>query len=197
MSIWTVHPLTLCSDGVLRTVYADAREPFPLAPGRAARAYVRKPGGRGRVRGHVADDGIFYPRADHAGLLGIDPAAPLYGVSYGNGNDGVSHLWPYFYVRTADPYTLAAAALLDLFGADYQTRYARRLRLEGEAEFAITASIDDPIGSAGWSEVNGTWKICEVFPVDAADVRPEPPQYISVKSAVTPGALLRARRYCR
>ena len=40
-------------------------------------------------------------------------ATPVwYGVSSGNGNNGVSHLYPDYYVRTADPFRLAELASL-------------------------------------------------------------------------------------
>ena len=43
-------------------------------------------------------------------------ATPVwYGVSSGNGNNGVSHLYPDYYVRTADPFRLAELAMVDKF----------------------------------------------------------------------------------
>lgn len=123
--------------------------------------------------------------------------ARVYGVSYGNGNDGVSQLFPDFYVTTAEPYTLAFAAMIDQFSSDYMSRYAKRTEVDGEADYTIQALIYDPIGSAGWSEHNGCWKICEVFPVAPDDVRSGRPTYDTLEAAISAPAMRRAKRWAK
>ena len=41
--------------------------------------------------------------------------AKWYGVSSGDGNNGVSHMFADYYVKTAEPYRLAELAVLTLF----------------------------------------------------------------------------------
>lgn len=68
-----------------------------------------------------------------------------YGVSFGNGNDGVSHFYPNFYVRTCEPYTLAAAAMLsDFKPSEGQAWCAENLEIDGEADYTISATLFDP-----------------------------------------------------
>lgn len=92
----------------------------------------------------------------------------LYGVSFGNGNDGVSQLFPNFYVRTDSPYTLAQVALADLFIARKVRAAIREMQVDGEAEYTISATLYNPWDDkdGAWCENNGAWKICEVFPAD-------------------------------
>lgn len=151
-----------------------------------------------------------------------------YGVSFGNGNDGVSHAWPNFYVRTCEPFVLVAAALLSDFTPGEGITWAfANMEVDGEADYTVSATIFDPpddrddygreleaaqeaetdaenaladlAGSDDdnareqaeqelaeatqaretleendpgyWSEANGAWMICEVFPVDEPDTR--------------------------
>jgi hypothetical protein len=118
----------------------------------------------------------------------------VYGVSYGDGNNGVSQLFPDFYVRTDDPYALAFGAMVDQFQPDYMTRYAKRIEVDGEADYTVRATIYDPIGSPNWCEHNGAWRICEVFPVDESDMR-DRPTYESTADALTPHAMRRIARW--
>jgi hypothetical protein len=152
-----------------------------------------------------------------------------YGVSFGNGNDGVSHTFPNYYVRTADPYTLAAAAVIASFKDGFKQAAADACEVDGEADYTISATIynpedvepkepdyesiatangfnvvehvdstfvyvklgelgdsdsydsedaawkacceeedllPDPEDEGSYSDANGAWLICEVFPVD-------------------------------
>jgi hypothetical protein len=68
-----------------------------------------------------------------------------YGVSSGNGNDGVSRTWPNYYVRTCEPYALARCAMLSEFKeGEGQTFALEAMEIDGEAEFGISAMILDP-----------------------------------------------------
>jgi len=90
-----------------------------------------------------------------------------YGVSFGNGNDGVSQLYPNFIVTTDRPFALAKLAMLHRFNNGNSVRWAKRVMdIDGESEYTIYATIYDPSDSPGWSEHNGAWMICQVFPVD-------------------------------
>src|ERR1700687_1375874 len=99
------------------------------------------------------------------------------GVSFGNGSDGVSHIWPDYYCRTADPFTLAAAAMIGSCSPGDGYRFAaENCEIDGEADYTISATIldppndyfpldDDDDAAQSWSEDNGAWMIWEVFPV--------------------------------
>lgn len=78
--------------------------------------------------------------------LGIDITENrLYGVSYGNGNDGVSQLFPNFYVWTDDPYNVARLAMIGQFGAKEDMEYAAEaVDVDGEAGCTVSATILDP-----------------------------------------------------
>jgi hypothetical protein len=68
-----------------------------------------------------------------------------YGVSSGNGNDGVSHLWPDYYCRTSDPWTLAKAALVSHFNPKWMAQASKECELDGEAEYTISAVLYEPL----------------------------------------------------
>lgn len=97
-------------------------------------------------------------------------ATPVwYGVSSGNGNDGVSQMYPDYYVRTADPYRLAELAMLDTFKRGKGMRWAKRnVEVDGERDYTITATIYE--GPDGETEFGAAWLIVEVFPADLDDV---------------------------
>jgi len=69
----------------------------------------------------------------------------LYMVNTGNGNDGVGTSWPRFYVRTDDPFVLAAAACISDFtkgeGRDWACEH---VEIDGEAEYMVSATLYDP-----------------------------------------------------
>lgn len=105
----------------------------------------------------------------------------LYAVSYGNGNDGVSHLYPDFYCYTDKPYDLAKLAIVTNCNTQYQDWAAERVEVDGEAEYTITGMLldppdDDEIGQEGeadngsWSDANGAWMLAEVFQVTEDDL---------------------------
>lgn len=118
----------------------------------------------------------------------VDAMPHWYGVSFGNGNDGVSHTFASYYVRTCDPWTLAAAAMLSDFKEGKGQDWAlEAMEIDGEAEYTISATIYDPpddnesgdesdgesdesFDDESWSSVNGAWMICDVFRVQPDDM---------------------------
>lgn len=122
----------------------------------------------------------------------------IYGVSYGNGNDGVSQLYPDFYVTTDKPYRLALAAMIDQFKPEFMAQAKEACTVEGEADYTISATIFDPLDeepdaddpdAPTWCDVNGAWKIAEVFPVEPDEVRDSKPSFESLEEAISPQAL--------
>lgn len=119
----------------------------------------------------------------------------IYGVSYGNGNDGVSQLYPDFYVRTDEPYRLARCALIDTMRTIAGRNFAARtMEIDGEAEFTISATL--MYGPHDESEFGAAWLICEVFPVAESDVRDSKPMYDSLNKAITRATRRRIRAAC-
>jgi hypothetical protein len=105
----------------------------------------------------------------------------VYAVSYGNGNDGVSHMHPDFYCRTDKPYDLARLAIITNMTSDNGKAWAsEQVDVDGEAEWTISAMLLDPPeytadgdvdvslcdDGSSWSESNGAWMIAEVFESD-------------------------------
>ena len=95
-----------------------------------------------------------------------DATPAWYGVSSGNGNDGVSQMHPDYYVRTADPYRLAELAVVDSFKAGDGMVWAREsVDVDGARDYTIMATIyEDPDGCPAYG--GGAWLIIEVFPAD-------------------------------
>lgn len=146
-------------------------------------------------------------------LASAEQATPRwYGVSSGNGNDGVSHTWPDYYVRTADPYRLAELAIVGRFNTDGYAWAIENSEIDGEAEYGICAMIlnppddgtddrdhsqceegDDCEGcdacegeGSSYSDINGAWLIVEVWPIeDMDDERSSAMQYDSLIDAFT------------
>jgi len=94
----------------------------------------------------------------------------LYGVSFGNGNDGVSHMFPDFYVRTDDPWTLARIALVESYapGSPYYRHAARSVEVNGEADYTVAATLYE--GPDGETQFGAAERICLVFPDDGPDM---------------------------
>lgn len=65
----------------------------------------------------------------------------LYGVSSGNGNDGVSHTYADYYVRTNDPWLLARAAAYDCYKRKAWPFLDDNLEVDGEAEYTIYVTL--------------------------------------------------------
>ena len=96
----------------------------------------------------------------------------LYGVSTGNGNDGVSHMFADYYVQTDDPWRLARLALVASFKDEWKQRALDAADIDGESEYTIHAVIYDPLddeygeNEETWCDVNGAWLIVNVYPED-------------------------------
>ncbi len=124
----------------------------------------------------------------------------LYGVSYGNGNDGVSQMFPDFYVMTSEPYTLARGAVIDTLKTEWHAAADDSMFVDGEAAYTVYAVISDPLDEEPceegehWSDGNGAWLICEVFPVADDEVRDTAPMFDSIESALSEAALVIARK---
>lgn len=144
-------------------------------------------------------------------LASAEQATPRwYGVSSGNGNDGVSHTWPDYYVRTCDPYRLASLAIVGWFDTDYYEWAIENYETDGEADYTIYATIlnppddgaderdhsqcedgDDCEGcdqceseDSSYCDANGAWKIFEVFPIaDMDDERSSAMRYETLQEA--------------
>lgn len=176
----------------------------------------------------------LYQNPDLAGLdyeSAVEAMPRWYGVSFGNGNDGVSRSWPSFWVKTCEPYTLAAAGMLSEFTpGEGQIWCAENMQIDGEADYGIDATLYNPPGDredyeselaeaqaavdaaeseeereeaedrlreiaesdpGSWSEFNGAWRMCEVFPQDEPDTRA--PKYTSLSDAFSPDLIALAR----
>jgi hypothetical protein len=111
----------------------------------------------------------------------------LYGVSYGNGNDGVSHLFADFYVRTDDPWRLAKLAMITQFKDKWQAAALEACEVDGEAEYTVTAVIYEPLDAEpcdegeSWCDHNGAVHLVDVFPED--EPREGRPTYESLEEA--------------
>ena len=70
--------------------------------------------------------------------------ARWYGVSHGNGNDGVSHVFPDYYVKTAEPYRLAELATLHTLNEKFLEWGIENVYVDGEADYGIAATFTDP-----------------------------------------------------
>lgn len=133
-------------------------------------------------------------------LFERDPNVKLYGVSTGNGNDGISHMFPDYYVWTDKPWRLARCATIELFnGAAGKQWAAGAMMVDGEAEFGIQACIFDPPLEPGeeapkegesWCDANGAWLLLDVFPIDEDEgPRVGKPIYDSIEDTISPSTL--------
>ena len=133
----------------------------------------------------------------------------LYGISTGNGNDGLSRMFAGYYVRTTDPWRLAELAAISQFKTSGFAWAKRNVDIDGDAEFGISAVFlappceDTPDGEypelpegvdyedaedgRNWSDANGAWMIVEVFP--DSEPRDGAPVYESIDDAFDDVAL--------
>ena len=117
----------------------------------------------------------------------------LYGVSTGDGNNGVSHMFADYYVQTDNPWRLARLALVASFNDEWKARALDAADIDGESEYTIRAVILDPLDEESyedeesWSSVNGAWLIVDVFPED--EPREGRPIYASLDDAFEPADL--------
>lgn len=112
----------------------------------------------------------------------------LYGVSTGAGNTGVSRGFPDFYVRTAEPYLLAAAAAYGCWKPKAWDFLDSELQLGGEAEYTISAWLD------GGYESGPAVFVLEVFPVEEGEQREGKMVYAGLEAACDVAAIARAAR---
>jgi hypothetical protein len=131
----------------------------------------------------------------------IDSKARLYGVSIGNGNDGVSRMYADYYVKTDDPWRLARLAAISTFKPGAGQSWAQRhVDVDGDADFGIYATLfnppcedtadgeypdsdnpEDEEDGRNWSDGNGAWTIFEIFPED--EPRDGRPAFDSIEDA--------------
>lgn len=88
-----------------------------------------------------------------------------YGVSYGNGNDGVSHSYPNYMVYTDDPWTLARAAMVSQWKDKVWTN--ENVDLDHNGDEMVSATIYE--GPEGETEFGAAYMIAEVFPVNVTE----------------------------
>jgi len=88
-----------------------------------------------------------------------------YGVSYGNGNDGVSHFSPNILVFTDDPWTLARAAMI--FEWKDKVWANENVDLDHNGDEMVSATIYE--GPDGETEFGAAYMIVEVFAVNESE----------------------------
>lgn len=117
-------------------------------------------------------------------------APRLYGVSYGDGNNGVSHIFADFYVKTNDPWRLAHLALVSYFKPEWQAKAMAEMDIDGDSNYTVVACLYEPLDrepeedeedEGSYCDTNGAYFIAEVFPED--DPREGRPTYDSLEEA--------------
>lgn len=134
----------------------------------------------------------------------MDKTTRIYAVSSGNGNDGVSRLFPDYYVKTNEPYRLAELAAISTFKVGMGQAWCQRnVDIDGEAEYGITACLlnppceDSPDGEypdlgeeenesaedgRNYSENKGAWQLWEITPLEEGETpRDGTPYYESLE----------------
>lgn len=118
----------------------------------------------------------------------------LYAVSHGDGNIGVSHIFPDYYVHTDEPFRLATLAMVTSFNPTFQQAALDAVEVDGDADYTVSAVIYNPEdvdpSEADPDEdvemfcnINGAWQIVDVFPDDGPDLA-DPwhrPVYMSIE----------------
>lgn len=116
-----------------------------------------------------------------------DKQPRLYGVSSGNGNDGVSHMFADYYVTTNDPWRLAKLAMVTQFKEAYQAKALEECTVDGEAEYTVQAVIYEPLDAEpaeegeSYCDANGCAYLIDVFP--EGEPREGVMQYASLEEA--------------
>ena len=87
-----------------------------------------------------------------------------YGVSSGNGNDGVSQSFPDYLVFTSDPWFVARAAMGDLWKDEAWANSV--VDIDGDAEYTIYATV---CWSKWGTEFGAAALSVEVFPISEND----------------------------
>lgn len=127
-----------------------------------------------------------------------DYEAREYAVSSGNGNDGVSHLYPDYIVTAPvdSEYLIARLACLASFNSGWGRKWAKReLMLSDMGPDSVQGAICDAPGrdGRGYSEHNGAWRLWDVYPADEASDASECPRYETLEACFG-AALVRAHR---
>jgi len=92
-----------------------------------------------------------------------------YGVSSGDGNNGVSQMYPRYIVKTSDPWRLAKLAAISDFKEGEGQKWAKEeMQVDGEADYTISATFLE--GPDGETAYGAAWLIYEVFPVEQDEV---------------------------
>lgn len=186
-----------CDDGKRRTVYvtggADTYFSIPaacLVAGKRRVGYLTGTEGGFQFRfmnSALAD--MNAARVDLNPVSGNPMSWRLYAVSYGNGNEGLSRMWPDFKVW-ADPDTLYEIARLAMVTRGFASKawVRRNVQVDEVGPDAVQAVLYDPPGrdGAGWSEHNGAWQLCEVYPADETFEASEAPSYETPLAAFGP-----------
>lgn len=66
-----------------------------------------------------------------------------YGVSTGDGNNGVSHMFPNYIVKTDDPWKLAEAAALAEFNESGKEWSKENMDMDGDEEYCISVTFPE------------------------------------------------------
>lgn len=107
-----------------------------------------------------------------------------YGVSFGNGSDGVSRLNPEFIVRTAHPFELARLAHIDTWkDGEGKTFAAANVEVDGDAEHYISSTLYE--GPDGETVDGAAFEIVEVYPIEDITDHDSDLVYGSIYDAVT------------
>lgn len=106
-----------------------------------------------------------------------------YAVSRGNGNDGVSHIFPDYFVYTAHPFDLAEHDCIQQWKPKWREWAAEAVEVDGEADYTIRATIYE--GPNGETQFGAAELIVEVFPVDQPD--DDRPTYDGLTAALGTG----------
>lgn len=135
--------------------------------------------------------------------------ARYYGVSTGDGNNGVSHMFADYYVKTSEPWRLAELAALSEFKKGEGQEWAREnMQIDGEEDYTISVvfyesketqderaemqerldAMDEDSDEAQelYDDIesfgcDSAWFIVEIFPED--DMREGRPVYESLEDA--------------
>ena len=119
--------------------------------------------------------------------------ARYYGVSSGNGNDGVSHMFPDYIVKTNEPFRLAELAALTTFKKGKGQEWAKKnMEVGGEADYTIHVTFMESPETQDKREelpedeqedygLDYAWLVFEVFPWE--DKLPRKPIFESLEEA--------------
>lgn len=127
------------------------------------------------IYAHKHDDGTPYaaaygssfPRGSVLGMIeqasihhAMLPLPRWYGVSIGDGNNGVSHMFPDYYVFTNDPWELADRAAKSAIKPEYWDE----IEIDGDEDYTVTASTYDA------DNMEYCDFVLDVFPVDQEEI---------------------------